>query len=68
MLVCVNYAPRRSQCYVRSPFAGLGDCRWRLTDLLGDANYDHDGNEFESRGLYLDLPPWGHHLFEVSAL
>ena len=27
-----------------------------------------DGSELVSRGLYLDLPPWGYHVFEVTAV
>jgi hypothetical protein len=30
------------------------------------ARYDRDGSELGSRGLFLDLPPWGHHVFDVS--
>ncbi len=66
LLVAVNYAPNQSQCYLRLPFADLGDSRWRLRDLIGDADYDRAGDELRSRGLYLDLKPWGHHVFELS--
>jgi hypothetical protein len=37
-----------------------------LSDLLGPARYDRDGSELATRGLYLDLPPWGYHLFALS--
>ena len=30
LLVAVNYAPNQSQCYVRLPFADLGNNPWRL--------------------------------------
>ena len=65
-LVVVNYAGNQSQCRVRLPFDLTGRTV-RLKDLLGDASYDRDGGDLVSRGLYLDLPPWGHHVFEVSA-
>jgi hypothetical protein len=58
LVVAVNYAPNQSQCYVRLPFSDLGNRRWRLVDLLGDATYDRDGNDLQSRGLYLDTSPW----------
>ena len=58
LLVAVNYAPHRSQCYVRLPFADLRDSRWRLEDLLGDVSYERDGGELHERGLYLDEPAW----------
>ena len=66
LLVAVNYAPHRSQCYVRLPFAELGDGRWRLEDLIGDARYDRDGQELQARGLYLDEPPWRAQVFALT--
>jgi len=67
LLVVVNYASHPSQCYVRLPFADLGRGRWRLRDLLGEAHYERDGNELQSRGLYLDMTPWQYHAFEMRA-
>ncbi|CAD6516619.1 alpha-amylase family glycosyl hydrolase [Paraburkholderia metrosideri] len=66
-LVVVNYAGNQSQCYVRIPFADLTGSTVRLTDLMGPASFDRDGNDIVSRGLYLDLPPWGYHVFELTA-
>jgi alpha amylase-like protein len=65
-LVAVNYAGNQSQCYVRLPFSDLGGRRVRLRDALGPATYERDGSELAGRGLYLDLPPWGFHVFEVG--
>jgi glycosidase len=66
VLVTVNYAPNQSQCYIRLPFSKLRDRRWRLEDLLTDARYDRNGNDLESRGLYLDMAPWGYHVFKLQ--
>ena len=66
LLVSVNYADHQSQCYVRLPFAGLAGGRWRLRDLLGTAQYDRDGDDLQSHGLYLDVPPWQCHVFEMT--
>jgi len=66
LLVAVNYAPNQSQCYIRLPFTDLGNGHWRLKDLLGDAQYDRDGNDLQSRGLYLDMPPWQKHIFTMT--
>ena len=65
-LIAVNFAGNQSQCYVHLPFPDLSGRTVRLTDRMGDASYDHDGNDLLSRGLYLDLPGWGYHVFEVS--
>ena len=66
-LIVVNYAANQSQCYVRLPFSDLSGRTVRLKDLLGPARYDRDGSDLVSRGLYLDLLPWGHHVFDVAA-
>jgi Alpha amylase, catalytic domain len=68
LLVTVTYAPNQSQCYVRLPFVDLAGRQWRLQDLLGDAQYDRDGDSLGSRGLYLDMAPWSYHLFRVQKL
>ena len=65
-VIAVNYAVHPSQCYVRYPFADGGGRAIRLKDLMSDACYDRDGNDLLSRGLYLDLPPWSYHVFEVN--
>jgi Alpha amylase, catalytic domain len=68
LIVAVNYAAQQSQCYVRLPFSDLNRGQWRLADLLGDAAYDREGSDLQTRGLYLDIGPWQHHLFEMSRL
>jgi hypothetical protein len=67
LLVAVNYAGHPSQCFVRLPFADLGGRKWKLCDFLGDARYERDGDELQSRGLYLDVPPWKVHVFDLNA-
>ena len=66
VLIAVNYAANQAQCFVRWPFLELGGRTARLTDLIGSAQYDRGGAELLSRGLYLDLPPWGGHVFSVT--
>jgi hypothetical protein len=61
-----NYAPNQSQSYIRLPFAGLGNGKWRLEDLIGDVTYEREGNDLHARGLYLDEPPWRAHVFAMT--
>jgi hypothetical protein len=68
LLVCVNYAAHQSQCYLRLPFSDLGGKQWQLQDLLSKARYDRDGNDLQSRGLYLDMAPWQYHVFEMKKI
>jgi len=66
LLVTVNYAPNQSQCFVRLPFLDLAGRTVQLKDLTGPASYERDGNNLHSEGLYLDMPAWGYHVFEMS--
>ncbi|MEW6296139.1 MAG: alpha-amylase family glycosyl hydrolase [Thermodesulfobacteriota bacterium] len=68
LLVAINYAPHQSQCYVQLPFREFGGGRWRLQDIMGTARYDREGDDMVARGLYLDMPAWGYHVFDVSRL
>ena len=65
-LVVVNYAPHQSQCYLELPWGDLIGRTWRFLDRLGAAVYDRNGDGLSTQGLYLDLPAWGYHAFEVQ--
>jgi hypothetical protein len=65
-LIVGNYAPNQGQCYVRLPFEELRGRSVRLRDLMSSAVYDRGGDDLLERGLYLDLPGWGYHVFEVG--
>jgi hypothetical protein len=65
LLGTVHYGTTRGQCYVEVPFPELRGKKVLLRDLFSPAHYERDGDELCSRGLYLDLPAWGYHLFEV---
>ncbi len=65
VLVAVNHSPHQSQCYVRLPFTDLAGRKVRLTDRMGAAEYERDGDDLAARGLYLDVPAWGVHVFEA---
>jgi hypothetical protein len=65
-VIAVNYAGTQGQCYVRLPFADLAGRPVRLVDLMSPARYDRDGSDLVSRGLYLDVPPWNYHVFELT--
>jgi len=67
MLVVVNYAPNSSQCWLRLPFAELNKKQWQLCDCTSAAVYPRGGDELFSKGLYLDMPGWGYHVFEITS-
>ena len=65
-LVVVNYSVHQSQCYLVMPWDDLAGRIWRFHDLLGLAVYDRNGDDLAIQGLYLDVPSWGYHVFEVK--
>jgi len=67
VLVTVNYSPDSAQCYVHIPFSELAGKTIQFKDLVSPDLYDRDGNEILSKGIYLDLPAWGYHIFEVGS-
>jgi hypothetical protein len=71
LLAAVNYGPSPAQGFV--DLSGLepkghewAGQEWTLQDLLGLAVYRREGGDLRARGLYLDLPAWDYHAFEVS--
>ena len=64
-LAAVNFAPAPGQCYLELAEMELEGGEVELRDALSEATYRRDGDELAARGLYLDLPPYGAHLFDV---
>ena len=46
----------------------VGGKKWRLQDQLTTAAYDWNGDDLESRGLFLDMTPWQACVFGMSSL
>jgi len=64
-LVAVNYSGQHSQCYARMPWHDLRGSTWLLEDALGDDAYERSGDDLSDAGLYLDMPAWAFHAFDV---
>jgi Alpha amylase, catalytic domain len=67
-LVAVNYAANQGQCYVRLPLQDGAGRLVRFKDSLGLVEYERERGDLDARGLYLDVPAWGYHVFDVTAL
>lgn len=65
-LVVVNLSPERAQSYLALDVQEMAGRFWFLSDHLSDARYLRDGDALTSPGLYLDIPAYGHHLFEIT--
>ncbi len=63
-IVVVNYAPHQSQCYLEMPWQDL-DKPYQFKDLISSETYTYASETLLNQGLYLDLPPFGHHIFEL---
>jgi hypothetical protein len=68
LVVVVNYASNQSQCCLRLPFDELRGRTVRAQDLMSSAAYEWNGDELSHRGLYLDMPKWGYHVFKLETL
>ena len=66
LLVAVNYGPTPGQCFVPVPSADPAGPRLRFRDTMAPVFYDREAGDVAARGLYLDLPGWGYHVFEVA--
>ena len=67
LLVAVNYGATQSQCYVRLPWSDIDGRAVVFRDLMSPrVRYKRHGADLWRRGLYLDLPAWGSHVFEVT--
>jgi hypothetical protein len=65
LLIAVNYGPTQGQCHVGLPFEDMKGKQFVLRDRMSDARYERSGDDLATRGLYLDMPAWGYHVFEV---
>lgn len=65
-LVVVNYSPHQGQCYVKPPLPETHGDWVELNDLLSDVVYRRKVDELQEKGLYLDIPGWGYHVFNLQ--
>jgi hypothetical protein len=65
-LAVANLGPEPAQCYVPLPVPEFAGSKVLLQDQLADIAYERSGDELLATGLYLDLPPYGCHLFRIS--
>ncbi|MHC5080373.1 MAG: alpha-amylase family glycosyl hydrolase, partial [Planctomycetota bacterium] len=64
-LVVVNNSAHRSQTFLPLDSPALAGGRWTFEDLLSGERFDRTGDVISSRGLDLDLTPYGSHLYAL---
>jgi hypothetical protein len=62
-LIVVNFSDSSAQGRVRLPWDELIGKSWQMTDLFTGQMYERSGDELHNPGMYVDLPPWGYHVF-----
>jgi len=62
-LVVVNLSATPAQGRVRLPWPDLAGRSWRLADILDDEEFERDGTELASLGLFVDMRPGQCYLF-----
>jgi len=65
-LIAINLSDQPVQARIRVPWRELAGTTWKLTDMLADLSYEREGDEMLFPGLYVELRPWGHHLFQFE--
>ncbi|MBL8658855.1 MAG: alpha-amylase [Rhodospirillales bacterium] len=66
VLCVVNYSHAAGQCRLPLALADLRRKAVRLVDLMSDVRYVRSGDELAAAGLFVDMPPWGYHVFEMA--
>jgi hypothetical protein len=64
-LVVVNLGDATAAGHVRAPWDDLRGRTFRLVDPTDDVTYERTGDDL-CDGLYVELAPWGWHLFRVE--
>jgi glycosidase len=67
-LIVVNYSDHQSQCYVAIPWPEVEGQTWRLRDRMGSVLFERNGTDLAGQGLYLDMPAWGYHVFDLHMI
>ena len=67
-LVIVNLSPQRAECFLPLDVMALAGRPWRLVDVVNEQQYVREGDELTGRGLYVDLPGYGYHVFELQTV
>jgi hypothetical protein len=65
-LIVVNLSDAAVQARVQVPWDDVRGATWRLIDALSGTNYDRDGDEMATSGLYVELEPWSFCFFQYG--
>ncbi len=64
-VIVVNMSDQPSQARIPLPWADLEGRNWLLEDRVNEQQYERFGEEMRRPGLYVELVPWGYHVFKI---
>lgn len=67
-IVAVNLSDQPAQFFLPVDMPQLAGQNSLLHDLLNDEDYTRSGDDMLGRGLYVDLPGYGSHIFDVRRI
>ena len=62
-LITINFSSFKAQCRILLDMRGYPDSIV-IEDLIGEKSYVQSAEELAYQGLYIDLPPFGFHIFD----
>jgi len=66
LITAVNFAPERGHAFLDLAALPLPEGEVTLYDTINGTSYRRQSEELRSRGLYVELPAFGAHLFKVQ--
>ena len=65
-VVVANLSDAAAQGRVQSIWPSISGQQWVFQDRLSGTSFEYSGDEVLNAGLYVDLPAWGYHFFELG--
>jgi hypothetical protein len=63
-IIVVNFSDDTVHARVLLNWDYLSGSQWELNDSINGKTFVRSGDEMQSSGLYVELPPWGFHFFQ----
>ncbi len=63
-VIVVNLSDSRAQAMIHPGWNDLNGRNLILKDNITNVSYERSGSDIQSRGLYVDLAPWGSHFLQ----
>ncbi len=67
-VIVVNYSPNPAKAHIKINQLNYGSSKWNFSDLLSKKEYTYKGDDLNKYGLYVDLPAWNGHIFDIKRM